>query len=276
MTATAAMQLVEQRKLDLDADVQQYCPAFPRKEQRITPRQLLSHLSGIRHYGGPRDKEEQSSTAHYSSVVDALAPFKNDPVLFPPGTKFLYSTYGYVVLGCAIEGAAGVPFLQYMKEHVWDPTGMTATRDDDPSALIPNRAAGYILVDGKLRNAQKVDMSNRLPAGGYVTTVDDLAKFAAAMMKGRLIRSETFQQMITPVGTKAPYGQGWGMELEEWHSDIWVSHGGSSPGVSGILALMPRHRFAVAILTNVEDLPNRGDFAASVAEIVLGLAASKN
>ena len=280
MTATAAMQLVEQRRLDLDADVQQYCPAFPRKEQRITPRQLLSHLSGIRHYGGARDKEEQSSTTHYSSVVDALAPFKNDPLLFPPGTKFLYSTYGYDVLGCVIEGAAGVPFLRYMKEHVWDPTRMTATRDDDPSALIQNRAAGYILVDGKLRNAQMVDMSNRLPAGGYVTTVDDLAKFAAAVMQGRLVRSETFQQMITPVvlpnGKRIPYGQGWGMELEEWHSDIWVSHGGSSPGVSGILALMPRHQFAVAILTNVEDLPDRGDFAASVAEIVLGLAASKN
>lgn len=281
MTATAAMQLVEQRRLDLDADVQHYCPAFPRKEQRITPRQLLSHLSGIRHYGGPRDKEEQSSTTHYSSVVDALAPFKNDPLLFPPGTKFLYSTYGYDVLGCVIEGAGGVPFLRYMKAHVWDPTGMTATRDDDPSALIPNRAAGYILVDGKLRNAQMVDMSNRLPAGGYVTTVDDLARFAAAVMKGRLVRSETFQQMITPVvlpnGTKVPYGQGWGMELEEWHSDTWVSHGGSSPGVSGILALMPRHRFAVAILTNVEDLPgsDRGDLAARVAEIVLDLGTPK-
>src|ERR1700694_484620 len=111
MTATAAMQLVEQRKLDLDADVQQYCPAFPRKEQRITPRQLLSHLSGIRHYGGAPGRGG-------AAVHDALAPFKNDPLLFPPGTKFLYSTYGYDVLGCVIEGAARVPFLRYMKEHV--------------------------------------------------------------------------------------------------------------------------------------------------------------
>ena len=283
MTATAAMQLVEQHKLDLDADIQQYCPAFPRKAQRITPRQLLSHLSGIRHYGGPRDKEEQSSTTHYNSVVEALAPFKNDPLLFPPGTKFQYSTYGYDVLGCVIEGAAGVSFLRYMKEHIWDASGLTATRDDDPSAIIPNRASGYILVDGKPRNAQMVDMSNRLAAGGYVTTVDDLAKFAAAVMAGRLIRKETFQQMITPAllpnGEKVPYGLGWGLELEEWHSDTWVSHGGSSPGVSGILALMPRHRFAVAILTNVENLPgdDRSELAASIAKIVLDPdAAPKN
>jgi serine beta-lactamase-like protein LACTB len=274
MTATAALQLAEQGRLNLDADIQRYCPSFPQKPQRITTRQLLSHLSGIRHYGGPRDKEEQSSTVHYGNVIEALAPFKDDPLLFAPGTKFLYSTYGYDVLGCVIQGAAGVPFLTYMKERVWGPAEMTATRDDDPSALIPNRAAGYVLIDGKVHKAQMVDMSNRLAAGGYVTTVVDLAKFAAAEMTGRLVRAETFKQMTTPAtltnGEKVGYGQGWGLELEEWHSDTWVSHGGSSPGVSGILALMPRHKFAVAILTNMEDLPDRSDFAADVARIVLG------
>jgi CubicO group peptidase (beta-lactamase class C family) len=150
---------------------------------------------------------------------------------------------------------------------------MTATRDDDPSALIPNRAAGYVLVDGKPRNAQHVDMSNRLPAGGYITTVDDLAKFAAAVMTGRLVRVETFERMITPAvlasGEKVPYGMGWGVEFEEWHSDTWVFHGGSSPGASGMLALMPRHGFAVAILTNLEGLPDRGDLAADITRIVL-------
>jgi serine beta-lactamase-like protein LACTB len=274
MTATAAMQLFEQGKLDLDTDIRKYCPAFPQKRYLITSRQLLSHLSGIRHYGGPRDKEEQSSTVHYGGVVEALAPFKKDPLLFPPGTKFLYSSYGYDVLGCVIQGAAGVPFLAYMKEYVWDPAGMTATRDDDPSALIPNRAAGYVHIDGQLHNAQMVDMSNRLAAGGYVTTVVDLAKFATAVMTGQLIRDETFKQMTTPArlsnGEKVEYGQGWGLELEEWHSDRWVSHGGGSPGVSGFLALMPKHQFAVAILSNLEGLPDRSPFAANVARVVLG------
>jgi len=276
MTATAAMQLVEQHKLILDADIQQYCPAFPRKEQRITPRHLLSHLSGIRHYGGPRDREEQSSTKHYETVAEALMPFKDDPLLFQPGTEYRYSTYGYDVLGCVIEGAANTRFLDYMKRNVWDPSGMSATRDDDPSVLIPWRARGYILVDGKLRNALMVDMSNRMAAGGYVTTVEDLAKFAVALMSGRLVSEPTLQQMMTPAvltdGKKVPYGLGWAVELEEWHSDTWASHGGSSPGASGMLAIMPRHRFAVATLTNLEDLPDRSELAASLARIVLGLA----
>ena len=280
MTATATMQLAEQGKLDLDADIRKYCPAFPQKPYKITPRHLLSHLSGIRHYGGPRDKEEQSSTVHYSGVVEALEPFKNDPLLFPPGTKYLYSSYGYDVLGCVVQGAASVPFLRYMKEHVWDPAGMTMTRDDDPAALIANRAAGYVLFDGQLHNAQMVDMSNRLAAGGYVTTVVDLARFAIAVMTGQLVRNETFKQMITPAtlrdGSKVPYGEGWALELEEWHSDTWIYHGGGSPGVSGFLALMPKHQFAIAILSNLEDLPDRSDFAADIARVVLGFGSTEN
>ncbi|HEY7641882.1 MAG TPA: serine hydrolase domain-containing protein [Steroidobacteraceae bacterium] len=273
MTATAAMQLVEAGKLKLDADMRQYCPAFPAKPYKITTRQLLAHLSGIRHYGGPHDAEEQSSTKHYGNVVDAMAPFKDDALLFEPGTKYLYSTYGYDVLGCVIEGASGMPFLRYMEEHVWKPAQMQSTRDDDPSALIASRARGYALVGGKVRNALHVDMSNRMAAGGYVTTVNDLAKFAAAVMAGRLVSEATFREMTTPTvlpnSEKVPYGLGWGLELEQWHDDTWTLHGGSSPGVSGILALMPHHKFAVAILANLEDLPDRSDFAADVARVVL-------
>jgi CubicO group peptidase (beta-lactamase class C family) len=271
MTATAAMQLVEQGKLALDAEVQKYCPAFPAKDYPLTTRHLISHLGGIRHYGGPRDAEEQASAVHYDSVVASLAPFKNDPLAFRPGTKFLYTTYGYTVLGCVIEGASGVRYLDYMKRNVWDPAGMSFTRDDDPFAIIANRAAGYTMVEGQIRNAIKVDMSNKMPAGGFVTTVGDLAKFAMAVMQGRLVRPETFERMITPAvladGKKVHYGMGW--SLEEWKGDMWSIHGGSTPGVSGFLALMPRHRFAVAILANEEDLPERNEFAESIARVVL-------
>ena len=273
MTATAAMQLAEAGKLKLDADMRQYCPAFPAKPYTITTRQLLAHLSGIRHYGGPHDKEEQSSTKHYDGVTEAMAPFKDDPLLFEPGTKHLYSTYGYDVLACVIEGASGMQFLRYMEQHVWKPAQMQATRDDDPFAVIPHRARGYALVNGQVRNALHVDMSNRMGAGGFVTTVVDLSRFAAAIMAGRLVRDETFQMMtkptVLPNGEKVGYGLGWGMELEQWHEDTWTFHGGSSPGVSGILALMPRYKFSVAILTKLEELPNRSDFAADIARVVL-------
>jgi len=274
MTATAAMTLVQAQRLDLKADIRTYCPAFPAKEWTITPRDLLSHLSGIRHYGGPRDKEEQGSTTHFAGVVDALAPFKDDALLFEPGTKFGYSTYGYDVAGCVIEGAAGMPFLAYMRKAVWEPAGMTSIRDDDPAAIIPFRAAGYTLVDNKIANAPHVDMSNRMAAGGYLTTIDDLARFVVALMSDRLVSGETFKQMITPAklrnGEQVDYGLGWGMELEEWHGDTWVYHGGSSPGFSGFVALMPGHKYAVMFLTNLENLQGRNELAEGVTRIVLG------
>src|SRR5262245_18146883 len=153
ITATAAMRLVEEGRVTLDAPIQQWCPAFPRKPWPITLRHLLSHLSGIRHYGGPRDAEEQSSTVHYESVAAALAPFRDDSLRFEPGTDYFYSTYGYDVAECVIEGAAGVPFMDVIRRTVFVPAGMSDARDDDPSAVIPHRAAGYVHRDGHLLNA---------------------------------------------------------------------------------------------------------------------------
>jgi len=273
MTATAAMHLQDDRKLDLAADIREYCPAFPRKPWRITPWNLLTHTSGIRHYGGPHDAEEQNSTIHYDSVAAAMEPFRNDPLQFEPGSKHQYSTYGFNVLGCVIEGAAGMPFLQAMHKYVWDPAGMTATRDDDPAAIVPNRAAKYRRVDGKLRNAPLVDMSNRLAGGAYLTNAVDLARFAAALMEGRIVRPATLQRMVTPTtlpdGQVVEYGLGWGVEIEEWHGDRWAFHGGSTPGASGFLAMMPKHRFAVVYLTNLENLTGRAELAEDIARVVL-------
>lgn len=273
MTATAAMRLVEAGTLDLDADIRRDCPAFPAKPWTISVRQLLSHQSGIRHYGGPRDHEEQTSTVHYADVADALAPFKDDALQFQPGTKYGYSTYGYDVLGCVLQGAAGKPFLDVMRAEVWEPAGMRVTRDDDPAAVVDHRAAGYILVDGTLRNAPHVDMSNRMPAGGYLTTVDDLARFEAALVDGKLVEPETLLRMLGPSvladGTQVPYGLGWGIELEPWHEDTWAFHGGSSPGASGMVAIMPKHRFGVVVLSNLEDLPDRNALVEKITRIAL-------
>lgn len=277
MTATAVMQLAELGRLDLDAPVQRYCPDFPEKRWELTTRQLLSHTGGIRHYGGPRHDAELYSAKHYESVVDALEIFKDDPLLFEPGTVYLYSTYGYNVLGCVIEGASGETFLTYMNRHVFGPAGMTSTRDDDPSAIIPRRAGGYrLLPTGELANARQVDMSNKMPAGGFITTVTDLVAFASAAMDGTLVREDTFARMIEPQRTASgevlSYGIGWGLIPDElWYGEKEAFHGGGTPGVSGVLYLLPGRRFAVAILTNLEDVEDRVGLAAQIARIALDL-----
>ena len=153
---------------------------------------------------------------------------------------------------------------------------MMVTRDDDPLAIVPHRAAGYAMVSGVIRRARMADMSNRMAAGCYLTTVDDLAKFVEAMLANRLVRADTFQRMTTPthmrVGEQPSYGLGWGVETEPWHDDTYVFHGGSSPGASGVLTVMPRHRFAVVFLTNLEDIPGeaRSNLAEDITRLVLG------
>ncbi len=168
-------------------------------------------------------------------------------------------------------------FLSYMQAQVFEPADMTSTRDDDPAAVIAGRARGYVLTaGGALANSRAVDMSSKMPAGGFVTTVEDLARFAAAIMSGRLVSTDTLAQMLTPVrltdGTTAPYGLGWGLfPGETWYGFREAFHGGSTPQVSGVLYLLPDARFAVAILTNLENVPERTALAAEMARIVLGL-----
>jgi CubicO group peptidase (beta-lactamase class C family) len=280
ITATAAMRLVEQHKLDLDKPIQDYCAAFPKKPWPITARHLLAHTSGIRHYGGPHDREEQTSTVHYDTVVKALTPFKDDPLLFEPGTKYSYSTYGYDVLGCVIEGAAGEPFMDVIRSCVFKPSGMMRSRDDDPAAIIPHRAGGYVRINGQLRVAPHVDMSNRLPAGGYATTAVDLAAFAANFMDDKLVSRATRDLMLTELSLKGEtvnYGLGWGIEEDKSGRPTGAAfHGGSSPGLSGMLYIVPKKRLAIAMLANLESAPERNVLVAAIAKEIMTKGSSSD
>lgn len=281
ITATAVMQLVERGKIDLEAPIQKYCPAFPEKRWTITTRTLLNHTSGIRHYGGPNNEQELLSSVHYDDVVTPLNVFKNDSLLFEPGSEYSYSTYGYDVLGCIVQGASRMRFMDYLRENIFAPTGMSSTRVDDPYSIIPNRAAGYQSEkEGGLRNAPFVDMSNKVPAGGYITTAEDLARFAIAFMDHSLVSDSTERLMLTPQttsdGRTIPYGLGWGLfPGEDWYGEKEAFHGGVTPGVSGVLYLLPDRNFAVVMLMNLQGVPGRTGLSADIAKTVLDLRAPR-
>jgi serine beta-lactamase-like protein LACTB, mitochondrial len=145
ITATAALALAANGRLNLDAPIQDYCPAFPKKPWPITARELLSHRSGIRHYRSETlDDPEVASTRHYAKLSDAFELFGKDPLVHPPGTAFLYSTFGYTVLGCVLEGAAGESFAALLNQYVFAPADMRDSSLDDTRKLIPNRVRGSI------------------------------------------------------------------------------------------------------------------------------------
>lgn len=269
ITATAVMQLAERGKLDLDAPIQTSCPAFPRKQWPITTRLLLGHLSGIRHYKG----NEMDSTRHYTSMIESLEIFKDDPLLFEPGTKFSYTTYGYTVLGCVVEGASGMNYADFVRDNIFRPAGMERIRVDDVFEIIPNRAQGYQkMKSGELRNSGLADTSYKIPGGGFCSTVEDLAKFAIAVETGVLIKEGTLEEMWTAQKTRAGqstgYGFGWGIINQNGLREI--AHGGGQQRISTQLYLLPDKGFAVALMANLESA-NLSGLARQIADLVLQL-----
>jgi CubicO group peptidase (beta-lactamase class C family) len=270
ITAAAVMQLVERGRFDLDAPIQRYVPTFPAKSAPVTARQLLSHLSGIRHYQG----DEELSVREYPSLTAALAIFDRDSLLHAPGKRFTYSTYGYTLLGAALEAAAGISFVEYLHTYILAPAGITTIRDDSAAALIPFRARGYSRdSSGVIRNAAFLNSSYKTPGGGLVSTARDLARFAARLQGGDVVRPTTFAQMATKErttdGLEVPYGYGLiiGEIQDLLPGAVW--HGGVQQGFTTMVYMLPKERIALAILVNLEGVPGSlAPFTNELARII--------
>jgi CubicO group peptidase (beta-lactamase class C family) len=256
ITSTAVLQLAERGKLDLDAAIQRYVPGFPEKPWPITSRQLLAHQSGIRNW----TREEFHNTRRFTSITESLEPFKDDALLFEPATSTQYSSLGFTLLGAVMEGAAGgVPFMDQLRAAVFQPAGMESARDDSVFAIVPHRARGYFRHgDGTLANAPLTDTSNRIPGGGLVANVEDVARFASALQRGLLVKPETLQMALTPQklrgGRGTGYGLGWVVGRRGARREAY--HVGGQPQVSSVLYMQPEAGVAVAILANLEGVEN--------------------
>ena len=284
LTSTAAMILVERGKLHLDAPIQRYCAHFSEKAWPITTRHLLGHESGIRHevdYEAAiltarddgsrlalerrRDRELLSEYTRYTDVVQPLAIFEEDPLVFEPGANWLYSSPGYRVVGCILEGASTRPYDELMHELIFAQLRMEDTLPDDAWAIIPHRAAGYRLERGRpLRRAEMTDVSGNLPAGGHLSTATDLVRFADAFVTGKLLSEATIALMLPGVGSSGPREEAWRDAIparENYGYGVmgfpsigrrWIGHTGRQPGASAIVIASPEKRLSIAVLTNAK------------------------
>ena len=267
ITAVAVMQLVEKDQIQLDAPIQKYVPSFPQKQWPVTVRQLLGHLGGVRHYQGA----EIESTRHYTDRITPLKIFQDDPLLFEPGSKYSYTTYGFNLLGAAVENVTHMPFVDYLRANVFQPAGMDRIGPDDVYAIIPHRSRGYRLTaDKQLVNCGLADTSNKIPGGGLISTAGDLVSFALALNAGKLVKPGTRDLMFTnqkfTSGSLSTYGMGW--QIAEFEGRKIVLHGGGQQGISTSLMLFPQEGFALAVMLNREAAP-AGDIAKELAAVVL-------
>src|SRR5262245_29119597 len=257
-TAAATARLYEQGRLDLDAPIQTYVPAFPDKGRVITARQLASHRAGIRAY---HDDSEALNTTHYRTVAESLEKFRDDPLVFPPDSAFRYSGYGYVLLRAAIENAAGEDFLPHMRRSAVDPLGLADRVEEHVDERAPNQSTFYdnetpFSTDGTMVESPRIDLSCKWAAGGFLSTAEDIARFGSAHMPPRndgFLESETVELMFTPRSSQAGiigYGLGW-MSARDLHLRRACFHFGAGSGGTSVLVIYPGQRVAIGVVCHL-------------------------
>lgn len=253
MTAIAIMQLYEKGMLDLDIPIQNYLKEFPKKAKGdITIRHLLKHTSGISHYSS---KWDALSFTHYPTLLDALAAFKDKELVFEPGSQYMYSSYGYTILGAIIEKVSQMSYEDYMKKYIWNVARMSNTSLEENGQNYTNKSGLYLKVGSTYIKSPNTDLSIIYSAGGVQSTVEDLLKFGEAVLSHKLIDSSSLNVMINatdelaPAKGDDPYGFGWAVYDDPKYGKI-IQHGGNQPGTSSFLAIYLDHRIVSVVLSN--------------------------
>jgi serine beta-lactamase-like protein LACTB, mitochondrial len=268
LTGDAVALLVEAHKLDLDVPIQRYVPSFPEKRWPITARQLAGHQSGIRHYRR-NGRAENYTTTHYPTVLSSLVMFAGDSLLFEPGTRFGYSTYGYTLLSAALENASGMNFLTFMDTRVFRPLGMLHTAPDQIDSVMIDRAQKYDRDETTFRiyPAPRVDNSYKWAGGGFLSSAEDLVRFANAHLAPGHLQSASLDLLFTaqrthdgrPQGINragSGYGVGWVIGRDARGRRI-VSNDGGAIGGTAELFVDRDTKVVIANCANVNTVPGR-------------------
>ena len=261
-TAAAVMLLVQDGKLSLADPVTRYFPNAPPGWGAVTIRHLLTHTSGAGDY--PDDFDFR----HDHTEGDMAALVLSRPFEFRPGDAWQYSNLGYVLLGAIIHKVSGEFYGDLLRTRIFLPFGLTTARIITEADIVPNRAAGYRLVDGQLKNQEWVSpVVNTTADGSLYLTVRDMARWDSALYGTDLLTTESFRQITTPVtlnsGKTYPYGFGWRVGSTNGHRIM--AHSGSWQGFKTYVVRYPDDRVTVVVFANLAQ--------ADVTAIAQGVAA---
>ena len=251
-TSTAILMLVDEGKIGLDDDITRFLPDYPTGGQRITIAQLLNHTSGIASFTGkPGYVQHMQEDIPVGAMIDS---FKNDPRDFAPGTRFKYNNSGYYLLGAIIEKVSGQPYAAFLEQRIFQPLGMHDTAYDGKEHGKAIRAAGHTRGPAGFGPGTAISMTQPFAAGALVSTVDDLARWDAAVTSGKLLKPATWQRAFarTPLadGTLSDYGYGWANGAVRGVPTI--EHGGSINGFNAYALRVPSAHVYVAVLRNTD------------------------
>ncbi|MDF2770522.1 MAG: Beta-lactamase [Geminicoccaceae bacterium] len=261
-TSALIMLLVEDGKLELDRSIVTYLPNAPEPFKAITVRHLLTHTSGIPDY----TDELIDFQKNYSEDELTAAAFKLK-LEFPPGSRWNYSNTGYVLLGIIAGKAGGKFYGDQLRERLFTPVGMTTARVISEEDIIPNRAAGYRLTRGELKNQDWVaPRLNTTADGSLYFSLRDLVAWERAVRTRAVLEPESWARVVEPMrltsGRPYPYGMGW--SLDTVGGQPTQGHGGAWQGFKTQLTRYMRDDMTVIVLANAAQA-NPGLFVDSVA-----------
>lgn len=271
-TATGILILVDEGKLALDDDINKFLPDYPTGGKRISIEHLLTHTSGIANYTSkPTFEAGMNTDLTVSQMIDS---FKNDTPQFEPGTRYSYSNSGYFLLGAIIEKVSGLSYAKFVEQRIFVPLGMSNSAYEGHERGSAMRAQGYTRSSASagFEAGKSVSMTLPYAAGALVSTVDDLARWDAAVSAGKLLKPSSQQKAFTAHvladGKSVPYGYGW--SVRKMHGMPMQSHGGGIPGFSTYALRLPEKQLYVAVLSNADrGLPGAEMIALKAATIAI-------
>ena len=250
-TATAVMMLVEAGKVGLEDPLTRYFPEAPASWNQVTVRELLSHTAGFTDYPKDFDERKDYTEGELLKIVEAI------PLAYPPGTSYSYSNLGYLTLGILIHKVSGEFYGDFLRQRIFQPLEMSTTRIISEADIIPNRSAGYRLVQGELKNQEWVSPSlNTTADGSLYFSILDLAKWDAALYGEGLLKQSSLAQMwtVAPLRNGQPnsghYGYGWFVEARDGHR--LIEHEGAWQGFETQISRYVDDGLTVVVLTNLE------------------------
>ena len=269
-TAASVLQLVEQGKLDLDADITTYLPDYDTQGRRIPLRRLLDHTSGIKGYTEtPTFGEIMMRDLPRDSLVER---FESVPLEFEPGTALIYNNSAYFLLGLIIEKASGEKYEEYVKKHIFEALGMSRSYYCDERAVVERRAHGYDQGPGGLVLKAYLDHTWPYAAGSLCSTAGDLVRWNQALHGGRVVSAESYRTLTTPRpledGTPIRYAMG--LTALDDNGRRALTHGG---GINGFLSdgwYYPDEDLIVIVLQNTAGQRGPGALSRALIDAVLG------
>lgn len=251
-TAVAILQLAEAGALSLHDTVATHLPGVlpDTVARRITLRQLLTHTSGLGDFLFTPEMEGRDRS-RYRTIEDYVPLLADDTLAFEPGTDWSYSNTGFLVLGAIIEAVSGESYYDYVRTRVLDPAGMTDTGWPELDRVPRGVASTY---ERTFRQGEPGFVSDRYsqvvkgtPAGGGFSTLDDMHRFALALLDGRLLPDGLVDRMLSPKPELGSPHYGYGAQIFD---DGWVGHTGGGPGTSDYFMIHPETRAVVVVLGN--------------------------